>query len=60
MSHDLLASEPVDEFAITSQNTAIEQLNRKKEKLSQVDQIATERIESPEDLEKCKIQFLIR
>ena len=49
---ELLASEPVDEFAITSLNTAIEQLNRKKEKLSQVDQRAAELIESPEDLEE--------
>ena len=48
---ELLASE-FDELAITSLNTAIEQLNRKKEKLSQLDQRVAELIESPDDLEE--------
>ena len=48
---ELLASE-FDKLAFTSLNTAIEQLNRKKEKLSQIDQRVAELIESPEDLEE--------
>ena len=42
----LLASE-FDELAITSLNTVIEQLNRKKEKLSKFDQRVAKLIESP-------------
>ena len=48
---ELLASE-FDKLTFTSLNTAIEQLNRKKEKLSQIDQRVAELIESPEDLEE--------
>lgn len=50
---ELLASE-FDELAITSLNTSIKQLNRKKEKLSQIDQrVAELRITRlPEDLEE--------
>ena len=48
---ELLASE-FDKLTFTSLNTAIKQLNRKKEKLSQIDQRVAELIESPEDLEE--------
>ena len=49
--NEILSSE-LNEFSITSLTTAIEQLNKKKETLSQIDRRVTELIESPEDLKE--------
>ena len=48
---DELLSKECDKFSIASLTTAVEQLNRKKETLSQIDTRISELIESPEDLE---------
>ena len=49
---DEILSSELNEFSVTSLTTAIEQLNKKKETLSQIDRRVTELIESPEDLEE--------
>ena len=48
---DELLFNECDEFTIASLTTAVEQLNRKKETLSQIDTRITELTESPDDLE---------
>ena len=49
---DEILSSELNEFSVTSLTTAIEQLNKKKETLAQIDGRVTELIESPEDLEE--------
>ena len=48
---DELLSNECDEFSIAYLTTTVEQLNRKKETLLQVDVRISELIESPEDIE---------
>lgn len=49
---DDLISKDVDEFTLTSIRTALEQLQRKKELIHQMDQRIAELIQTPEDLEE--------